>query len=89
MTNEINNNLMILEAEKERAELRLKEQIKSIRNALDNLEYKLNNNYSLYNSDGLQGNGVCLDVYLNKLVVYEEAVKRFKSHLDCNKKGSE
>ncbi len=31
MTNEINNNLMILEAEKERAELRLKEQIKSIR----------------------------------------------------------
>ncbi|MED4848309.1 hypothetical protein [Bacillus atrophaeus] len=60
MSNELNNNLMILEAEKERAELRLKEQIKSIRNALESLEYKLNNNQSLYASDGIQGNGVYL-----------------------------
>ncbi|MCY7767097.1 hypothetical protein MOC02_07900 [Bacillus inaquosorum] len=89
MSNELNNNLMILEAEKERAELRLKEQIKSIRNALESLEYKLNNNQSLYASDGIQGNGVYLDAYLSKLVAYEDAIKRFKAHLESDKKGSE
>ncbi|MEH6974591.1 hypothetical protein [Bacillus sp. JJ675] len=44
MESKIINNLVILEAEKERAALRLKDQIRTIRNALDNMESKMNNN---------------------------------------------
>lgn len=74
----MNNDLLVLETEKNQAEIRLKDQIESIRNILDNLEYKLNNNHTLYDSDGLQGNGNYIDVYLSKIVVYEKAIERFK-----------
>lgn len=85
MPNKINNNLMILEIEKEQAELRLKDQIKSIRYVLDNLESKLNNNESLYESDGLQGNVVWIDIYLSKIAAYEKSIERFKAHLEKDK----
>ncbi|MCY8539420.1 hypothetical protein [Bacillus haynesii] len=79
MENEINNNLVVLETEKERAALRLKDQIRSIRDALDNLESKISNNQDLYDSDGLQGNGVYIDVYLSKVVSYTREIERLKA----------
>ncbi|MCY9226029.1 hypothetical protein MOF11_13445 [Bacillus haynesii] len=79
MENEINNNLVVLETEKERAALRLKDQIRSIRDALDNLESKISNNQDLYDSDGLHGNGVYIDVYLSKVVSYTREIERLKA----------
>lgn len=76
MTNK-ENKLLLLSAEKEHTELRLKEQIHSIRNTLDNLEYKLNNKEHLFESDGLQGDASYIDVYLTKIVAYERAIKIF------------
>ncbi|MGG1147000.1 hypothetical protein [Bacillus wiedmannii] len=85
MTNEINNQLIMLEAEKRQAEMRLKDQIKSIRYTLDNLESKLSKNERLYESDGLQGNATNIDIYLNKMVAFERAIELFKSNLNRNK----
>lgn len=78
----VNNNLMILETEKEQTKLRLKEQIRSIRYSLDNLESKLDNGEHLYDSDGLQGNGAQIDTYLVKLVAYERAIQLFNRSLN-------
>jgi ATP-dependent Lon protease len=78
MTN-TNNKLIMLKAEKQQTEMRLKEQIKSIRYTLDALESKLTNNEKLYDSDGFQGNAVNVDVYLTKLVAYERAIELFKA----------
>lgn len=77
-----NVHLMVLESEKTQAEIRLKDQIRSIRNTLDNLESKLESGDLLYESDGLQGNGVYIDSYLNKLVAYQRSIEQFKLHLD-------
>jgi len=81
-----NNHLMILEVEKERAEIQLKDQLSSIRRMIDNLELKLENgdHTHLYTSDGLQGNGGNIDIYLNQLVTYNRAIELFKKQLNVS-----
>ncbi|ASB89348.1 MULTISPECIES: hypothetical protein [Bacillales] len=76
MTKE-NRNLVILEAEREQAKMRLENEISSIRNMLDNLESKLKNNQQLYISDGLQGNGSNIDKHLAQLATYDRAIELF------------
>ncbi|PDY14136.1 hypothetical protein COO16_04010 [Bacillus pseudomycoides] len=80
-----NSKLMILEAEKKQAKMRLKDQIKSVRYILDNLESKLEKNEQLYESDGMQGNATNIDIYLSKMVAYERAIELFKSCLNESK----
>ncbi|WP_332274814.1 hypothetical protein [Bacillus velezensis] len=74
-----NRNLVILEAEREQAKMRLENEISSIGNMLDNLESKLKNNQQLYIyiSDGLQGNGSNIDKHLAQLATYDRAIELF------------
>lgn len=82
MKNKLNNSLMVLESERDQIKIRLKEQIRSIRHSLNNLESNLDSNETIYESAGLQGNAIHLDVYLGKLVSYDRAIKLFKTHID-------
>jgi hypothetical protein len=79
---EENRNLIILEAEREQAKIRLENQISSIRNMLDNLESKLKGNEQLYISDGLQGNGSNIDKHLAQLATYDRAIELFNRELN-------
>lgn len=83
-----NENLKILEVEREHAQTRLVNQISSIRNMLDNLESKLNNNQELYISDGLQGDGANIDKYLAQLVTYSRAIGIFYREFSENDRKS-
>ena len=69
---------MIIESERSQAEIRLKNQIETIKTIISNLERKIENNETIYDSDGLQASGVYLDSYLNKLVAYQRAIEQFK-----------
>ncbi len=80
--NKMISELMIMETEKEQVNITLREQIKSIRNTLDNLERKLDSNESLSEFDGLQGNGNNIDVYVTKSVIYDKAISRFKAYIE-------
>lgn len=75
----IESTLMMMEAEKEQSEIRVLDQIKTLRNVLDSLESKIKDGKDVYESDGLQGNGDYLDVYLTKLVTYTKVIKQVKS----------
>lgn len=80
--NKMISELMIMETEKEQTEIKLREQIKSIRNTLDNLERKLDSNENFYEFDGLQGNGNNIDLYITKIVTYDKAISRFKDYIE-------
>lgn len=77
-----NNHLTILEIEKNQAEQRLKQQINTVRVIVDNLDLRMQKGEELFDSDGLQGNGVYLDSYLNKVVAYQRSIEQFKRHLE-------
>ncbi|MCY9311684.1 hypothetical protein MOF23_22390 [Bacillus inaquosorum] len=81
-----NNYLMILKTEKEQAELKVKQQINTIRNIIDNLESKIENKELLYESEGLQGNGNHLDTYLSKLMAYQRSIEQFEKYIESQKK---
>lgn len=70
------NDIIVFESEVESAKVRLKEQIDIVRRTMDVLEEKLNTGANLYESDGLQGNAVPIDVQLAKIVAYERVLDR-------------
>jgi len=82
MKTQLNNQLTVLEIERDQNEQKLRDQIRSIRSRLDNLERKLDNKEDLYDADGLQGNGNSVDMYLAKVVTYGYAIERFKKLFD-------
>lgn len=70
-----NRNIFVLETEREQVKRRLEAQISTIRSTLDYLENKLKNNQELYISDGLQGNGGNIDIYLAQLIAYNRGIE--------------
>lgn len=75
----IETTLILMDAEKQQAEIRLAAQIKSIKNTLNNLELRVSKGEDISESEGLQGNGDILDVYLTKLATYQKVIKQIQS----------
>lgn len=71
--------LMMMEAERQQAEIRVLALINSLRNTLNSLEDGIINSAELSESQGLQGNGDHLDVYLTKLVTYNKVIAQVKN----------
>lgn len=71
--------LMMMEAERQQAEIRVLALINSLRNTLNNLEDRIKSGEELSKSQGLQGNGDHLDVYLIKLVTYDKVIAQVKN----------
>ncbi|KOS61495.1 hypothetical protein FJQ98_16360 [Lysinibacillus agricola] len=71
--------LMMMEAERDQAELRVLAQINSLRNTLNNLENVIKNGEAISESQGLQGNGDYLDIYLTKLITYNKVIEQVKN----------
>lgn len=85
MTNEMNTSPRLIEFERERVELRLKGQIDILHTIINSLELKLENNQTLFMSDGLHATGTNIDVYLSQLVAYDMAIEIFKKQQNQNK----
>ena len=75
MENKMNNEVIILGAEKYQIELAVREQIKSLRKSLDILESKLDSKEKLSEYDGLQEVTVHIDRNVSKLSAYTRAIE--------------
>lgn len=86
---ENNNYLIMLKAEKRQAELRLRDSIKTVRHIIDSLERKLDNNNTIYISDGIQGNSTYLESYLSQFVAYDKSISYTEKALGIDENENE
>lgn len=89
MASPLNHQLLVLETEQEHTEMRLRQQIESMRTTLNNLERKLDKDDTIYDSDGFQGNATFLDMYVVKYATYQRSIEQFKKHLERESETSE
>ncbi|MGN7329761.1 hypothetical protein [Bacillus altitudinis] len=70
------NTLEILKTEKELAMRKLEDKITSVKRSLNNLELMIkNDNQCLFASEGLQGNTIDIDIYLNQVITFNRAIE--------------
>ena len=79
MNVKLHNSILILEVDKRQEELKVKEQIKSLRRSLDALEGKLENSEKVYDSGGIHGVVGNIDSSVNKIVAFNRAIELLKS----------